>query len=160
MNLKTITSQLSTGIIVGLSAMVYAISHGALLFSGSLSNFVSIGMTASLITAVICAIGSCFFKEKTFIMGTDTSTVSVMVGSLLVAESLSMSQDMAQANLLLILFALSFVSSLLFYLFARLNLANYVRFVPFSVMAGFLASTGWLMCSGALMIISGISLNI
>ena len=160
MNVKTITSQLSTGVIVGLSAMVYAISHGALLFSGSLSNFVSIGMTASLITAVICAIGSCFFKEKTFIMGTDTSTVSVMVGSLLVAESLSMSQDMAQANLLLILFALSFVSSLLFYLFARLNLANYVRFVPFSVMAGFLASTGWLMCSGALMIISGISLSV
>ncbi|MEI7679693.1 MAG: SulP family inorganic anion transporter [Betaproteobacteria bacterium] len=160
MNVKTITGQLSTGIIVGLSAMVYAISHGALLFSGSLSSFVSIGMTASLITAVICAIGSCFFKEKTFIMGTDTSTVSVMVGSLLVAESLSMSQDMAQANLLLILFALSFVSSLLFYLFARLNLANYVRFVPFSVMAGFLASTGWLMCSGALMIISGISLSV
>ena len=160
MNLKTITSQISTGIIVGLSAMVYAISHGALLFSGSLSIFVSIGMTASLITAVICAIGSCFFKEKTFIMGTDTSTVSVMVGSLLVAESLSISRDMAQANLLLILFILSAVSSLLFYLFARLNLANYVRFVPFSVMAGFLASTGWLMCSGALMIISGISLSV
>ena len=160
MNVKTITGQISTGIIVGLSAMVYAISHGALLFSGSLSIFVSIGMTASLITAVICAIGSCFFKEKTFIMGTDTSTVSVMVGSLLVAESLSISQDMAQANLLLILFILSAVSSLLFYLFARLNLANYVRFVPFSVMAGFLASTGWLMCSGALMIISGISLSV
>ncbi|MEI7571396.1 MAG: SulP family inorganic anion transporter, partial [Alcaligenaceae bacterium] len=160
MNVKTLTSQLSTGIIVGLSAMVYAISHGALLFSGSLSIFVSIGMTASLITAVICAIGSCFFKEKTFIMGTDTSTVSVMVGSLLVAESLSISRDMAQANLLLILFILSAVSSLLFYLFARLNLANYVRFVPFSVMAGFLASTGWLMCSGALMIISGISLSV
>ena len=160
MNVKTITSQLSTGIIVGLSAMVYAISHGALLFSGSLSSFVSIGMTASLITAVICAIGSCFFKEKTFIMGTDTSTVSVMVGSLLVAESLSISRDMAQANLLLILFILSAVSSLLFYLFARLNLANHVRFVPFSVMAGFLASTGWLMCSGALMIISGISLSV
>ena len=160
MNIKNISGQISTGIIVGLSAMVYAISHGALLFSGSLSIFVSIGMTASLITAVICAIGSCFFKEKTFIMGTDTSTVSVMVGSLLVAESLSISQDLAQANLLFILFILSVVSSLIFYLFARLNLANYVRFVPFSVMAGFLASTGWLMCSGALMIISGISLSV
>ena len=160
MNIKNISSQISTGIIVGLSAMVYAISHGALLFSGSASIFVSIGMTASLITAVICAIGSCFFKEKTFNMGTDTSTVSVMVGALLVTESLPTSQGMAQATLLLLLLTVSLISSLIFYLFARLNLANHVRFVPFSVMAGFLASTGWLMCSGALMIISGISLSV
>lgn len=93
-------------------------------------------------------------------MGTDTSIVSVMVGALLVSESLPTSEGMAQDTLLLILFTVSLISSLIFYLFARLNLANHVRFIPFSVMAGLLASTGWLMCSGALMIISGISLSV
>jgi SulP family sulfate permease len=160
MSIKNLSSQLSTGIIVGLSSIVYAISHGALLFSGEASNFIAIGLTSALITAVVCALGSCFFNEKTFVMGTDSSTVSVMVGSLLVVDTLVMPSEVSQATILAIIFLLSLVSGSIFYLVARLELANFVRFVPFSVMAGLLASTGWLMCSGALMIISEVSLSV
>ena len=159
MNIKNLSSQLSTGIIVGLSSIVYAISHAALLFSGEV-NFIAIGLTSALITAAVCALGNCFFNEKTFVMGTDSTTVSVMVGSLLVVDTLVMSPEVSQATILAIILVLSLVSGLIFYLVARLELANFVRFVPFSVMAGLLASTGWLMCSGALMIIAEVSLSV
>jgi SulP family sulfate permease len=53
----------------------------------------------------------------------------------------------------------SIVCALAFYGLARFRLAGLVRYIPFSVMAGFLASTGWLMCSGALNIISGTPLS-
>ena len=64
MNFKNATHQVSTGLIVGLSSIVYAISHGALLFSAGAPNLIAIGMTAALITAFVCAIGSYFFDEK------------------------------------------------------------------------------------------------
>ena len=159
MNFKSATHQVSTGLIVGLSSIVYAISHGALLFSAGAPNLIAVGMTSALVTAFICAVGSYFFKEKTFVMGTDSSTVSVMAGMVFVLSSYAISPAATQATILTAIFLLSSISGATFYLVARLHLANFVRFVPFSVMAGLLASTGWLMCSGALMIISGISLS-
>lgn len=160
MNFKSAAHQVSTGFIVGLSSIVYAISHGALLFSAGASNLIAIGMTSALITAAVCAVGSCFFKEKTFVMGTDSSTVSVMAGMVMALSALTISQEASQATILATIFLLSIISSLIFYFVAKLDLANFVRFVPFSVIAGLLASTGWLMCSGALMIISGLPLGI
>ncbi len=159
MNFKSATHQVSTGLIVGLSSIVYAISHGALLFSAGASHLIAMGMSAALMTAAICAIGSCFFREKTFVMGTDSSTVSVMAGMVLTLSALTVTPQTSQATILAAIFLLSVISSGIFYLVARLHLANFVRFVPFSVMAGLLASTGWLMCSGALMIIAGVSLS-
>lgn len=93
-------------------------------------------------------------------MGTDSSTASVMAGMVLILGSSTTSLEASQATILAAIFSLSIIASLIFYLVARLHLANFVRFVPFSVMAGLLASTGWLMCSGALMIITGVSLSI
>lgn len=159
MNFKSATHQVSTGLIVGLSSIVYAISHGALLFSAGASHLIAMGMSAALMTAATCAIGSCFFREKTFVMGTDSSTVSVMAGMVLTLSALTVTPQTSQATILAAIFLLSVISSGIFYLVARLHLANFVRFVPFSVMAGLLASTGWLMCSGALMIIAGVSLS-
>lgn len=159
MNIKNISRQLSTGAVAGLSCIVYAISHGALLFSGDESDFLALGMTVALTTAVIFALGSCFFKEKTFVMGTESGVVAVMASSLITVDILSMPGEIAQATILAIFFSLAVVASLIFYLVARFNLSNYVRYIPFSVMAGLLAATGWLICAAALKIISGLSLS-
>ena len=158
-NIKNFSRQLSTGTVAGLSCIVYAISHGALLFSRDENSFLSMGVTAALITAVVVALGSCFFKEKTFVMGTDTSVVAVMASSLLTVDILSMPGEIAQSTILAIFFSLAVVAALVFYLVEKFNLTNYVRYIPFSVMAGYLAATGWLICSAALKIISGLSLS-
>jgi sulfate permease, SulP family len=141
-NIKNFSRQLSTGTVAGLSCIVYAISHGALLFSRDENSFLSMGVTAALITAVVVALGSCFFKEKTFVMGTDTSVVAVMASSLLTVDILSMPGEIAQSTILAIFFSLAVVAALVFYLVEKFNLTNYVRYIPFSVMAGYLAATG------------------
>jgi SulP family sulfate permease len=160
MNTKNFSRQVSTGTIAGLSSIVYAISHGALLFYENESNFLSMGMTVALTTALIFALGGCFFKEKTFVMGTDTGVVAVMASSLMTVDILSMPGEIAQATILAIFFSFAMVATLVFYLVARFNLSSYVRYIPFSVMAGLLAATGWLICSAALTIISELTLSI
>jgi sulfate permease, SulP family len=159
MNTKYIGTQISSGIIVGLSAIVNTVAQGTLLFS-SAPNFIAIGITTALVTGFVVAVGSCFFKEKTLCMGTDPGTVSVIFGSVLVIDYMSMPGHVAHATVLALFLLLAISASLVFFLIAKLNLYNYVMFIPFSVTAGLLASTGWLILSGGLRITDGLSLSV
>ena len=152
--------QLSAGLIVGLSAVIYSISYGALLFSEALVTSVSFAITAAMITAIIGALFGVISEEKTFISGPDSNTISVMAGSMAALASIVGSTALTVNFALVTVTLTSIFSALLFYALAGMRLAGMVRYIPFSVMAGFLASTGWLMCSGALNIIAEIPLSV
>jgi sulfate permease, SulP family len=159
MHIKTIATQLSAGLIVGFSVIIYGISLGALLFAGPLAGLVGYAVTASLITAAIGALIGVFSQEKAFISGPDANTISVLAGPLAVLGSLPLAQPATLNLVMCVIFVTSLVCAAGFYLVAHLNLANLMRFIPFSVMAGFLAASGWLMASGALNIIAATPLT-
>jgi SulP family sulfate permease len=152
--------QVSAGVLVGLSAVIYSISYGAFLFSGPLSGLVGFGITAALITAITGALFGLMSEEGSFISGPDSNTISVMVGMLAVFGSMGLPEDATLGLAVAALFTTSLVCITVFVIVAKLNLAELVRYIPFSVMAGFLAATGWLMASGALNIIAGTPLSI
>ncbi len=151
--------QISAGAIVGLSAVIYSISYGALLFSGALATHIGFGITVALITAIIGALFGLMSEEKTFISGPDSNTISVAAGMLAVLGSLGLPAPLTLTLALEAVFLTAIISALAFFALAKFKLADLVRYIPFSVMAGFLASTGWLMASGALNIISGTPLS-
>lgn len=171
--------QVSAGVIVGLSAVIYSITYGSLLFSGPLIGYVGFGVTVALITAIIGALFGMFSDETTFISGPDSNTISVMAGTLASIGSIGLNQitSLGQtmntnslnatalpgaASLNMAMEAIFFTTTfcaLAFYVLHRLKLSGLVRYIPYSVMAGFLASTGWLMCSGALIIIADTPLS-
>jgi len=160
MRIAAIGRQIPAGVIIGLSAIIYSISYGALLFSGPLAGFVGFGITIALITAIVGAVFGWISEDKTFFSGPDSNTISVLASMLAVLGSLNLSAprtlDLAVATVLLT----TILSAVAFYAIARANLSGLVRYIPFSVMAGFLASTGWLMSSGALNIIAGTPLSL
>ena len=55
-NLPWLARQSAAGITIGLSAVIYAISYGAMLFSGPLAPYVGIGIAAAIVTAVVGAL--------------------------------------------------------------------------------------------------------
>jgi len=146
--------QMSAGAVVGLSAVIYSLSYGALLFSGSLAPAVGFGITVALISAALGALFGLASEEKTFIAGPDSNTISVLASIVAVSGSVGLtgvSVDLAIAMVIVT----SVLAALAFYGVAWANLAGMVRYIPFPVTAGFLVSTGWLMASGALNIIVG-----
>lgn len=159
MTVTDIGRQISAGVIVGLSAAIYAISYGALMFSGPLSALVGFGVSVALIAAMGGALFGLMSEERTFISGPDSNTISILASMLAVIGTLGLSETRALNLALETIFLTSIVCAATFYAVARLNLAGLIRYIPFSVMAGFLASTGWLMSSGALNIISGTPLT-
>lgn len=160
MQVTEIARQTSAGIIVGISAVIYSISYGALMFSGALSGYVGHAITVALITAVAGALFGCLSEEKRFFAGPDSNTISVLAGVLAVSTAAAGPEvsRLDQAVALVIVTAL--LSAAVLFAVGRARLSVLVRYIPFSVMAGFLASTGWLMASGALNIISATPLTL
>jgi SulP family sulfate permease len=158
--LKGLAQQLSSGLILGLIQVIYAVSYAALMFSGRLSSFVAYAMTVTLITAAVGGLYGLFSQEPTFVSGPDSNTSSVLAGTLaaLAAAPLPGTHPLHAAMAVLLVASVS--SALTYLLIERFGVARLVRFIPFQVMAGFLASTGWLMASGALNIIAGTPLSL
>ncbi len=57
----------------GVSAVIYALSYDALMFSDSLAVFVGYGISIALITAVFGALLGLPVQEKTFVGGPDSN---------------------------------------------------------------------------------------
>lgn len=164
MSVASLARQGSAGVIAGLSAIIYALSYGALLFAGPLSSLVAYAITVTLITAVIGAVAGALSEGRSFIAGPDSNTITVLASILAALGAMQLPGGPGgPLALQLALAAVALTGVLLgltFYFVARANLAQLVRYIPFAVMAGFLAATGWLIASGALNIIGGIPLSL
>jgi SulP family sulfate permease len=158
LKLGYLVRQVSAGAIVGLSAVIYSLSYGALLFSGPLAAFVGYGISIALITAIFGALFGVLSEEKTFISGPDSNTISVHASmfAIMGATAGALTLDFAVATI----FLTTTLAAVVFLIVGRGKLSAIVRYIPFSVMAGFLVAGGWLMSSGALDIISGTPLSL
>jgi SulP family sulfate permease len=150
--------EVTAGSIVGLSAVIYSLSYGALLFSGPLAPYVGYGISIALITAVFGALFGLLSEEKAFISGPDSNTISVHASMFAIMGTTAgvLTLDLAVATV----FTTTTLAAIIFLVVGRGRLSAAVRYIPFSVMAGFLVSGGWLMSSGSLDIISGTPLSL
>lgn len=156
-----LAQQLSSGLILGLIQVIFAVSYAALMFSGHLSSFIAYAVTVTLITSAAGGLYGLFAQEPTFVSGPESGTSSVLAGVLLALAALPATSATPPLHAALAVLLVASVSTALTYLLiVRFGAARLVRFIPFQVMAGFLASTGWLMASGALNIIAGTPLSV
>lgn len=144
--------ELSGGLITGVVAVVYAISYAALLFSGPLKQWLPLGIGLCLVSAMLGAFWLAWRSELPFaIAGPDGSTLSIlaaMAATVTVTGTGPMKGPLE--HVLLLLFVTTLLCALLFLLLGFGRLGAWVRYVPFPVIGGFLASTGWLIAAGAL----------
>ena len=154
--------QLSSGLILGLIQVIFAMSYAALMFSGRLSSYMAYAMTVTLITATAGGLYGLFSQEPTFISGPESGTSSVLAGMMVAIAALPATATATPPlhAALAVLLVASLSTAMTYLLIVRFGATRLVRFIPFQVMAGFLAATGWLMCSGALNIIAGTPLTV
>jgi SulP family sulfate permease len=152
--------QVSSGLILGLTAVIYAVSYAALMFSGPLAVYVPYALTVTLITAAIGGLYGLFTDEPTLVSGPDSNTTSVLAGMLLASVAVPLPGVDPLHRALGVLLGASIVTAAVYLLMERFNAGRLVRYIPFQVMAGFLASTGRLMSSGALNLIGGTPLSL
>jgi SulP family sulfate permease len=152
------------GLTCGIISIVYGLTYSALIFSGPLAPWLGHGIAASLMTGGVAAIVFAFRSSLPFaIAGVDNATAAVTatlaagVASRLVSEG----YDGSLAVPVLGIMALSATfAGLILVALGTARAGRVVRFVPYPVIGGFLAATGWLICNGAVSVTTGVELSL
>jgi len=137
------------GALAGLVAVVYAVSYATLLFAGPLHPWLPVGLGLALASAACGAFWLAWRSGLPFAVGgPDGNTTSILAA--MSAGLAAAAPQGAIDDVLLLLLVATLVCALVFLAlgFGRLGFA--VRYIPYPVIGGFLASTGWLLATGAL----------
>ncbi len=150
---------LTTGLVVGVVEVIIAISFAALIFAGELSPFVPSGITLALIGAIITGI---VITLLTTIPGTvsgiqDAPTAILAVMSAVIVTSMPAGASGSETfiTVVAVIAVTTFLCGLFLLGMGYFNLGGLVRFLPYPVVGGFLAGTGWLLVTGSITMMTG-----
>src|SRR4029079_14173416 len=153
------------GVISAIVQIAYCISFSALIFQGALSSGFALGLASlimgTVVTGIVVSLTSTLSPADA---GPDTPAVAVMsVLASSIAVALAAKGADTQTIVINVLVAIS-VSTLLtgFMLFGlgSLKLGQWLPFIPYPVIGGFLAASGWLLITGGVEVVTQSNLTL
>lgn len=152
MTIKDIASGLITPIMI----IATSLSYSVLIFSGPLAENLSIGAGFALIGAGLTAIVFAAGSGLPFTIAAPDSKAVAVLASLAAAVAADLTRqgraDQIGPTVVMALVAGSLIVGLTSYLFGALKLGRWIRFMPYPVIGGFMAASGWFLFSGAIRI--------
>ncbi len=155
----------AAGLISGVLQIAYCVSFAALIFTGDLASGFALGLSGLImgvvVTCIIIALTSTFYPA---VGGPDSPAVAVMavlassVAAALAAKGASHEQIIV--NILVALSVSTLLTGILLYGIGALRLGQWLRFVPFPVIGGFLAASGLLLITGGVGVITQTDLTL
>jgi SulP family sulfate permease len=157
-----LSRSLLAGLLIYVLGMIVVISFAALIFAGALGSQVSFGLGILIvgnafivsIIALLSSYGGSIANEQ----DTPTAVLAITAASI-VAAMAGASQSAQLATVIAMIVCTSLVTGLIFVLLGAFRLGGLVRFLPYPVMGGFLAGTGWLLTVGGLGMMVDVPLN-
>ncbi len=153
---------LAAGIIV-LIEFTFVISTSVYIFSGPLSGYLGVGVSAMMLASAIpTLITGLFGTNPATICGARGAMIPVLAalvggaGAMVLATG---NPEQVLPTLVATVAASAVVTGILLYLLGLFRLGNMIRAIPFPVMGGFFAGVGWLFCSGGISVMAGISVS-
>ncbi|MFQ3617379.1 MAG: SulP family inorganic anion transporter [Cyanobacteriota bacterium] len=149
---------LTAGIIAGIFLVVYAVSFGALIFSGELTPFTSAGIGLVLFTAItvsiIVALGSSLPGVLIIPQDGPGVILSLLIGAIVTKLSGSATPAELFATAVMAIATTSLLTGAICFLLGAYRLGNLTRFAPYPVIGGFLSGTGYLIAQSGFSLLS------
>jgi len=154
---------LTSGALIGITEVIFSLSLGSLIFSGELASFLPYGIGIALATATIMLVVTALASSVPGVMGSTQDTTSVVLAVIAAALISALSAASPQDKLATILVAISITTLLTGAFLLALGffrLGKLVRFIPYPVVGGFLAGTGWLLMRGSFSVMASVPLTL
>lgn len=153
----------NAGLVIGVVDVIYAISLAALIFAGDISSFVANGIGLILLGWLppLLVINLFSSYKGNFTSGQDApaAILAVMAAGIMQGMSSSSAQEkfitVVAASILT-----TVLTGLVYVLLGQFKLGSLVRFLPYPVIGGFLAGTGWLLVTGGIGVMADVSFHI
>jgi sulfate permease, SulP family len=142
---------LISGLTIGFTEVIIALSLASLIFAGKLESLLSRGIGLMLITGVVHLIFSACFSSVKSIVGSiqDQPATLTAVSAAVVAASLSNETSRA-ATVFVLIFITALLVGISVILLGIFKLGGLVRYIPYPVIGGFIAGVGWLLAQGSI----------
>jgi SulP family sulfate permease len=153
-----------SGLVTPVVIITSTLSYAAMIFSGPLARGLPIGIGYGLVSAGIMAIVFAVGSGMPFaIAGPDSKPVAVLATlATVIAADLARRGHAADApaTVMFALIAGTVITGVTLYAFGVLRAGRWIRFVPYPVVAGFMAASGWLLAAGGIRILTGTRVSI
>ena len=163
MQRKKLFADIAAGLVTSTVSLAYCFSFGALIFAGPLQPFLGQGVAAALIcSGVIGLIVSLKSGFAVSVSGPEGNTAALTAAMMTALAPLLAAQP-GKGPLYLALAALAIVTvftGLSLYLLGHNRLGRLARFIPYPVLAGFQAASGWIMATGAIRMSTGVPVHL
>jgi sulfate permease, SulP family len=149
---SNILASLTAGLIATVVSISLQISLAALIFSGDLSQFLGSGIGLMLFGAFVMGIIITLTTSQPGMIGVPQSTPAAILGLLAAGIAFSMKGSPPQiiyATVLAATVLTSLLTALFFLLLGYFRASTFIRYIPYPVVGGFLAGTGFLLSKGA-----------
>jgi len=159
----TLLASVIAGLVAGVLAVTFMFSYSAVIFTGELADYVPRATGQMLFGAVVIALIVGLFSQfrgaVALPQDNPTAVIAVMIAALSQAQAGIADPEtlFIQATVVMILSTL--LAGLIFIAIGHWRLATLVHFIPYPVIAGFLAGTGWLLLKGSFSVMSGVTLE-
>jgi len=164
-DVSTLGRDALAGVILAVVQIAYCISFAALIFQGALAAGFSLGLAAMImgtaVTSVVIALTSTLSPANGGPDSPAVAVMSVLAGT--VSASLAASGGSEQAIITNVLVAISvstLFTGMLLYGIGALKLGQWLRFVPYPVIGGFLAASGLLLITGGMEVVTQTNLSL
>jgi SulP family sulfate permease len=159
---RFLLSNLFAGLTTGLVSLVYSISFAALIFSGDLAPFFPRGIAIALIGSCVTAIVTAWRGTFPFaIAGPESNSgivLALMAGAIAASFPAGTDGGVLYATVRAALVAGTLLTGFSLFLLGRFRLSRWARFIPYPVIGGFLAGTGWLLVRSSFTVMTDVPL--
>jgi SulP family sulfate permease len=163
LNSKSIISNLTAVAIFGILNTSFVVSYASLIFSSTCPSYFVVAVSLFLLGGCLASIVICAMSSYSGVIAM-IQDVPVAISGLIALSLATMLQganpDVLFANIFAAIALATLLTGIAFLLLGYFKLGNLVRFIPFPVMGGFLAATGWLLFKGGLQVSTGVGFEI
>lgn len=160
--LSTLFPALCIGFVLGLLIIIVEISFAAMIFSGEISHLAMRGagltLTGAFIVCLITALTSSF--KSVISLPQDAPVAIFSGGAAMLAAGMGASSNNVFITIVAALMFSTLLTALLLFIIARFRLVHFFRYIPYPVIGGFLAGSGWLLSMGSLEVMTGGSVTL
>ena len=152
---------IAAGAVVGLVEVVLAVSFAALVFGGYLERYLPDGIGLYLLAATLTLGILAWRGGSRGVVGSVQDAAAAVLAIVATDAALDTFGSSSRAFITVIgaTVVVTLLTAVTFLLLGKFRLGNFARFIPYPVVAGFLAGTGWLLMTGGLRVAAGIDLE-
>jgi SulP family sulfate permease len=154
---------LTVGLVIGGLEIIFAISLSALIFSGDLSEYLPTGIGIALFSILMLNAVVTWMSSLPGVVANVQESSAALTAVVVHTISMNMpASASATEKLLTVVMAIasiSIVTGIFFFALGWFKLGNLIRFVPYPVVGGFLAGTGWLLVCSSLTMMTNVPLG-